>query len=41
MNTKERNDLKAKIRSNSHEIYVLSLDDMEKVIESSDSPKKS
>ncbi len=41
MDNRERNDLKAKINANSHEIYVLSLDDMEKVIESSDSSKKS
>lgn len=40
MDDRERNDLKAKINANSHEIYVLSLDDMEKVIESSDSPLK-
>lgn len=38
MDNRERNDLKAKINTNSHEIYVLSLDDMEKVIESSKKP---
>lgn len=40
MNHQERNNLKAKINANSHEIYVLSLDNMEKIIESSNSPKK-